>query len=89
MGMDKGWLVAQLMERLRRSADVAAEAGEAAALEAREGATPAERREDARTALEFGGLARGQARRAQCTRDEIDVLARFRPAPLAQGARVA
>jgi transcription elongation GreA/GreB family factor len=86
--MDKEFLLEQLVARLRRSATVASEAGAAAAVEARDGATPAERREDARTALEFGALARGQALRAHRTGEEIEALAQFRPAPLPPGARV-
>lgn len=80
--MDKRFLVEQLLERLRESAAVARKAHQAAALESREGATPAEKREDARVALEQGGLARGQAERAARTAAEISTLEVFRPAPL-------
>jgi len=80
--MDKGFLIAQLRERLDDAAKVASHASEAAALEVREGATPAERREDGRTALEYGGLARGLAGRAAAARGAADALATFRPAPL-------
>src|SRR5690349_18234346 len=62
--MDKLILIEQLAARLRESAAVARRSGQDAAVEAREGATPAEKREDARVALEQGSLARGQAQRA-------------------------
>src|SRR5262245_19484288 len=44
--MDKRFLVSQLIERLRASASAALSASESAATEARDGATPAEKRED-------------------------------------------
>ncbi|CAG1006215.1 hypothetical protein MYXO_03453 [Myxococcaceae bacterium] len=87
--MEKGFLVAQLVEKLRASARAAEAASDAAAEEARDGATPAERREDSRTALEFSRMARAQALRASELRNAIDVLAGFHPAPIARGARVA
>jgi hypothetical protein len=62
--MDKRFLVEQLAEQLRASAAVARKAGQSAAQEARDGATPAEKRDDARVALEQGALAKGQAERA-------------------------
>jgi transcription elongation GreA/GreB family factor len=79
--MDKRFLVDQLIERLRSSAQVALHASESAATEARDGATPAEKREDARAAIEFGSLARAQSRRAQKVISEIDALTTFRPDP--------
>lgn len=87
--MDKAYLIAQLRTQLDDAARVAAQASEAAALEAREGATPAERREDARTQLEFGGLARGLAQRAAAARTSADALATFRPTKLAPTAAIA
>jgi len=87
--MDKRFLVEQLIERLRSSAQVALSASESAATEARDGATPAEKREDARSAIEFGSLARAQSRRAQRAIGEIDALAAFRPAPWSHGAPIA
>lgn len=80
--MDKRFLVNQLTEKLRASVQVARKAGEAAAAEAREGATPAEKREDARVALEQGSLARGQAERARKVAAELSTLEVFRPAAL-------
>src|SRR3954470_974287 len=87
--MDKRFLVDQLTARLRESASVARRAGQSAADEAREGATPAEKREDARVALEQGSLARGQAERAKRTAAELSTLEIFRPAKLAAGSPVA
>jgi transcription elongation GreA/GreB family factor len=80
--MDKQFLVEQLASRLRESVQVARKAGEAAAEEARAGATPAEKREDARVAMEYAGLARGQKDRAARTAAEITLLESFRPRPL-------
>jgi transcription elongation GreA/GreB family factor len=86
--MDKKFLVNQLTDKLRESVHVARKAGEAAANEAREGATPAEKREDARVALEQGSLARGQSERARKVAAELSTLEIFRPAPLASGAPI-
>ena len=85
--MDKRALIDQLASRLRASAVVAQRAGADAAEMAREGATPSERRDDARVALEYGSLARGQSRRAERANAELELLERFRPHPL--GGRVA
>lgn len=77
--MNKQFLVEQLMERLRETAAVARRATQAAADEARDGASPAEKREDARVHLEYSSLARGQAERAQRAAAELSVLETFRP----------
>ena len=86
--MDKTALVEQLIEKLRASARIAESESDAAAVEARDGATAAERVEDSRTALEFSRMARAQALRAQEIRAAIEVLAGFRPKPLEGHARV-
>jgi transcription elongation GreA/GreB family factor len=86
--MDKGALVAQLLAKLEEALVVAERARDAAVVEAREGATPAEKRDDARVALEWSGLARGQARRAAQLRAEIAALASFAPKPFGRGAAV-
>jgi len=92
--MDKRLLIEQLEEQLRSTARVAGNAGEEAAQEARFGATPAEKREDARVALEYANLARAQADRARKAQGELDALRRFAPgqfgrtAPIAVGAVV-
>src|SRR6185295_2558461 len=87
--MDKQFLVAQLVERLRESVHVARKAGEAAAEEARAGATPAEKREDARVSMENAGLARGQQQRADRAAAEVSLLETFRPRPLPARAPIA
>jgi transcription elongation GreA/GreB family factor len=87
--MDKKFLVEQLSERLRQASQVARKASQAAAETAREGATPAEKREDARTALEFGGLAKGQKERADRMAAELSTLAIFNPKKLAPQAPIA
>jgi transcription elongation GreA/GreB family factor len=85
--MDKRFLVEQLSERLRASVAVARKAGQAAAEEARDGATAAEKREDARVALEYAGLARGQRERASRTMAEL-AAETFRPGRLAPNAPI-
>jgi transcription elongation GreA/GreB family factor len=79
--MDKRVLVEQLAQRLRDVVRSAHRASEEAAHEAREGATPAERREDARVALENSGLARGQEQRALQAAADLATLEKFRPGP--------
>ena len=79
VSMDKQFLIEQLATRLRQSATVARKAGQAAADEARDGATAAEKREDSRVALEYAGLARGQQERARRTLAELSTLETFRP----------
>jgi transcription elongation GreA/GreB family factor len=87
--MDKRFLIDQLIDRLKLSAQVALTASESAASEARDGATPAEKREDARAAIEFGSLAKAQSRRAQKAIAEVDALATFRPDPWRSGQPIA
>ena len=58
--MDRQFLVEQLAERLRESAAVALQAQKAAADDARDGATAADKREDARVSQEPSSLARGR-----------------------------
>jgi transcription elongation GreA/GreB family factor len=87
--MDKRYLVQQLVARLRASAENARREAEAAAMEAREGASPAERSVDARVAIEYASLARGQARREGRARDELAALEAFRPLALAPSAPIA
>ncbi len=87
--LDKRLLVEQLCARLRASALSAEKAGIEAAEEARHGATPAEKREDARVLLENAGLARGQVQRAERARADLAALEVFRPTQFAPGAAVA
>jgi transcription elongation GreA/GreB family factor len=89
IAMDKQFLVDQLIERLRGAAQAALAASEATALEAKEGATPAEKREDARAAHQLYSVGKTQALRAQRTIGEIDSLAAFRPGPLPPRAPIA
>jgi transcription elongation GreA/GreB family factor len=77
--MDKQFLVAQLTDRLRESAQVARRAGQAAEDEARDGATASEKRENARVSQEYSGLARGQKERANRALAELATLETFRP----------
>jgi transcription elongation GreA/GreB family factor len=86
--MDKHDLVAQLARQLTDSSRAALSARDAAALEAREGATPDEKREDARAAHQLGTIGRQQQRRAQQALAEIDALATFRPGPLGPRAAI-
>jgi transcription elongation GreA/GreB family factor len=92
--MDKRFLVEQLIERMRESATVARRAGQVAADVARDGATPAEKREDARVALEFSSLAKGQTERAARLAADLRKLDIFHPgqlppkSPIALGAIV-
>src|SRR5512139_628253 len=77
--MDKGFLIEQLAQHLRETARTARLAMQAANTEAREGATPAERREDSRVAQENSGLARGHRARLERATSELAMLERFRP----------
>jgi transcription elongation GreA/GreB family factor len=81
-GMDKQYLVAQLRRQLESSARTALQARDAAATEAREGATPDEKREDARAAHQLQTMGGAQQKRAQQALAEIDALTRFRPGPV-------
>jgi transcription elongation GreA/GreB family factor len=87
--VDKQDLIAQLVSQLESTARSALSARDAAAHEAREGATPDEKREDARAAHQLGTLGKAQQRRAQQALAEVDALTQFRPAPLAATARIA
>ena len=87
--MDKQDLVDQLVRQLQASARSALTARDATAAEAREGATPDEKREDARAAHQQSTLGRAQQRRAQQALAEIDALATWHPRPLPFSATVA
>jgi transcription elongation GreA/GreB family factor len=86
--MDKQDLVTQLVRQLEASARTALTARDAAATEARDGATPDEKREDARAAHQLGTLGKAQQRRAQQALAEVDALARFRPGPISEKAAI-
>jgi len=82
--MDKQFMVEQLVSRIRSSVEVAKREQEAAALEARDGASADEKRADSRVALEFSSLAQAQGRRAGAALDELSILESFRPAPISE-----
>ena len=77
--MNKQELIAQLVRQLEASARSALTARDATAQEAKEGATPDEKREDARAAHQLQTLGAAQQRRAQQALAEVDALARFKP----------
>jgi transcription elongation GreA/GreB family factor len=79
IAMDKCALVEQLTSRIRESATVAQRAVVDATTAARDGATPAEKREDGRVALEYQSLAKGQFRRVERANAALDTLEGFRP----------
>ena len=87
--MDKTALVAQLARQLEGSARAALSARDGAVAEARDGATPDEKREDARAAHQLASLGRKQQDRAQQALADADRLLQFRPAPLAPTAAIA
>ena len=86
--MNKQELVDQLARQLAASARAALASRDAAAAEARDGATPDEKREDARAAHQLASLGRAQQHRAQQAITDVDRLAQFRPGPLAAAARI-
>lgn len=88
MDLDKADLLAQLTAHLQASARDARQAMEEAALEAKEGATPAEKREDARVSLEQSGLARGHQARLTRVLADLTQLESFAPKPFAPKARI-
>jgi transcription elongation GreA/GreB family factor len=79
--MDKQDLIAQLRTQLEATARAARATHDAAAIEARDGATPDEKREDARAAHQLGTIGGAQARRARQAQADADALATFRPEP--------
>lgn len=78
--MDKQDLVDQLVRQLQATARAALSARDAAASEARDGATPDEKREDARAAHQLGTLGKAQQKRAQQALAEVDAVAQWKPA---------
>lgn len=86
--MDKRFLIDQLMANLAQSARTALTASEALASEARDGATPDEKREDARAAHQVANLGKAQDRRARQALAEIDELRAFSPPRLPAGASI-
>jgi transcription elongation GreA/GreB family factor len=87
--MNKTDLVTQLVRQLETSARAALASRDAAAEEARDGATPDEKREDARAAHQLQSMGRAQQRRAQQALAEADALAAFKPGAFAPSSKVA
>jgi transcription elongation GreA/GreB family factor len=87
-GMNKSELVAQLVRHLQSSARAALSSRDAAAAEARDGATPDEKREDARAAHQLQSMGRAQQKRAQQALAEADALATFKPVALNAASRI-
>jgi len=87
--MDKKELIGQLVRQLESSARAALSSRDAAAAEARDGATPDEKREDARAAHQLGTMGRIAQKRAQDALTACDALTAFRPAPLRASASIA
>jgi transcription elongation GreA/GreB family factor len=86
--VDKRALVEQLASRIQESATVARRAVFDAETDARDGATPAEKRDDARVALEAQSLAKGQSQRVERATAALTALQTFDPRPLRSGARI-
>jgi transcription elongation GreA/GreB family factor len=80
--MDKLFMVEQLATRIREAGQVAQREHQAAADEARDGATADEKRSDGRVALEFSSLAHAQGRRASAALDDLAKIEAFRPVRL-------
>ena len=87
--MDKKQLVDQLVRQLEASARAALSSRDAAAAEARDGATPDEKREDARAAHQLASLGRAQQQRAKQALADVDRLLQFRPSAMAGSAAIA
>ncbi|HUH03934.1 MAG TPA: GreA/GreB family elongation factor [Kofleriaceae bacterium] len=79
--MDKKILVEQIRSQLQQASRIACMATEDAAAEAMNGATPGEKTLDARVAIEYGQMAKAQARRAQAVAGELAQLESFHPGP--------
>jgi len=86
--MDKTDLVGQLLRQLETSARGALSARDAIIQEARDGATPDEKREDARAAHQAQSLGRAQQKRAQTAMASADALAMFKPPKLPPTAKI-
>lgn len=80
--LDKNALLHQLADRLHQSDRLAHRAEADAREAARTLATESEKKEDGRSAIEYGSLATGQAQRARRVHDELQALADFQKAGL-------
>lgn len=86
--MDKKALVDQLVRQLEASARAALSARDAAAAEARDGATPDEKREDARAAHQLASFGKASQGRAKQALADVDTLTMFRPNKLTEKAPI-
>ncbi|TNF37762.1 MAG: transcription elongation factor GreAB [Deltaproteobacteria bacterium] len=86
--MDKRALTTQMIAQVREAIAVAEREAAAAAEAARDGEEPAARREDARMAIEYGGLARGQQQRVKQARLMLAAIESFHPGPIARGGAI-
>lgn len=94
MSLNKMHLIEQLAQHLQRSEAVAARAEHDAREAARSLATESEKKEDGRTAIEYGSLAKGQAARTRKVQEDLQALVAFSKAlphfsprsPVAPGA---
>ena len=86
--MDKTELVDQLVRQLSSSARAALSSRDAVAAEARDGATPDEKREDARAAHQLQSMGRAQQKRAQQALAEADALVAFKPGALPPASKI-
>jgi transcription elongation GreA/GreB family factor len=81
-------LVHQLTRQLEGSARAALSARNADAAEARDGATPDEKREDARAAHRLASLGKQQQHRARTALADADRLLQFKPTALPTNAAI-
>ena len=81
------FFVQQLATKLAEAGQIAQRGGQAAHEAAKSMATAAEQKEDARVALEFGGLACGLSARARDARADAATLAQFYSAGLSSFGR--
>lgn len=86
--MDKDALTAQMIAKVREAIAVAERGAAAVAGAAREGEEPAAKREDARMAIEYGGLARGQRQRVKQARLLLAAVESFHPVSIAPGGAI-
>ncbi len=86
--MDKQALAAQLVKQVRESVAVADREMAVAVEAARHGAEAKAKREDARMAIEYSAVARGQRRRAQQSRLVLTAVESFHPRAEMEGGRV-
>ena len=86
--MDKRELVKQLIQQVRAAVAVAEREMVAAADAVAHGADAKAKREDARMAIEFGGLARGQRKQAARARQILDAVESWHPQPFAGDAAI-